>query len=188
MLNEQTSITILFDEALKISLDINIYIFIKNISISILQNKAKIEGVGWMRIGDDVCYYQNWVKRKALAGYLYTLSFSFELPYDNDEVYFCHSFPYTYRDCKDYLDSIWIDSKKIRKTELWKSLSENSLDLVIVTNFESSDYDISKREAVIITSRVHPGETFASFIVEGILNFLVSEAEEAKQLREKYVF
>lgn len=141
-----------------------------------------------MRIGDDVCYYQNWIKRKALAGYLYTLSFSFELPYDNDEVYFCHSFPYTYRDCKEYLDSIWIDSKKIRKTELWKSLSENSLDLVIVTNFESSDFDISKREAVIITSRVHPGETFASFIVEGILNFLVSEAEQAKQLRDKYVF
>ena len=150
--------------------------------------KAKNDGVGWSRIGEDIWYYQNWVKRKAMVGFLYTLSFSFELPYDNDEVYFCHSFPYTYRDCKDHLDSIWVDIRKIRKTELWKSLAENSLDLVIVTNFESSDQDIAQREAVIITGRIHPGETNSSFIVEGILDFLVSEIEEAKQLRDKYVF
>lgn len=41
---------------------------------------------------------------------------------------------------------------------------------------------------MIITGRVHPGESNASFMVEGILDFLVSEAEEAKQLRNKYVF
>jgi len=77
---------------------------------------------------------------------------------------------------------------KIRKTELCKSLAENSLDLVIITNFSSSDKDISKREAIIITSRVHPGETNASFIVEGILDFLVSDFQEAIDLRDKYVF
>ena len=61
---------------------------------------------------------------------------------------------------------------KIRKTELWKSLAGNSLDLVIITNFHSSEQDISNRDAVIITGRIHPGETNASFIVEGILDFL----------------
>ena len=35
---------------------------------------------------------------------------------------------------------------------------------------------------------MHPGESNASFIVEGILNFLVSDEPEAKQLRDKYVF
>ena len=61
---------------------------------------------GWSRIGEDICYYQNCTKRKTGNGYLYTLSFSFELPYDYDEVYFCHCFPYTYRDYKEHLEYI----------------------------------------------------------------------------------
>ena len=73
--------------------------------------KAKNEGIGWSRIGDDIWYYQNWTKKKAMVGFLYTLSFSFELPYDNDEVFFWHSFPYTYRDWKDHLDKICVDIK-----------------------------------------------------------------------------
>jgi murein tripeptide amidase MpaA len=35
---------------------------------------------------------------------------------------------------------------------------------------------------------VHPGETNASFIVEGLIEFLMSDEEEAIVLREKYVF
>jgi murein tripeptide amidase MpaA len=67
-------------------------------------------------------------------------------------------------------------------------LADNSLDLVIITNFESPDLEIAQRDAVVITSRVHPGESNASFISEGILDFLVSDETEAEQLREKYVF
>lgn len=77
---------------------------------------------------------------------------------------------------------------KVRKTELCKSLAGNSLDMIIVTNFKSHDQDIALREAVIITGRVHPGETNSSFIIEGILEFLVSDIETAAELRNKYVF
>jgi len=69
-----------------------------------------------------------------------------------------------------------------------KSLAGNSMDLVIITNFQSWEEDIANRDAVIITGRIHPGETNASWIVEGILEFLVSDEEEAVSLREKYVF
>ena len=40
----------------------------------------------------------------------------------------------------------------------------------------------------MITARVHPGESNASFIVEGILQFLVSDDEDAKYLRNNFVF
>ena len=35
---------------------------------------------------------------------------------------------------------------------------------------------------------MHPGESNASFIMEGIIDFVMSDAPEAKILRDKYVF
>ena len=80
----------------------------------LMYSKKKEEkfGVGWMRVGEDVCYYQNMTKRKSGYGYFYSLSFSFEVEYDDDEVYFCHWFPYSYRDWKEFLEKIWSDNKK----------------------------------------------------------------------------
>mmetsp|Transcript_29855 Transcript_29855/g.45594 ORF Transcript_29855/g.45594 Transcript_29855/m.45594 type:complete len:104 (+) Transcript_29855:2915-3226(+) len=43
------------------------------------------------------------------------------------------------------------------------------------------------KKALFITSRVHPGETQASFALEGMVDFLISDSEEAKALREKYI-
>lgn len=74
--------------------------------------KADKEGVGWMRCGEDICYYQNNTKKKSGAGFLYTLSFSFEFPFDEDEVYFAHHFPYSYRDLKEHLEYICTDNKE----------------------------------------------------------------------------
>lgn len=41
---------------------------------------------------------------------------------------------------------------------------------------------------MIITSRIHPGETQASWCLEGVVNFLLSDCIEAKQLRKQYIF
>lgn len=40
----------------------------------------------------------------------------------------------------------------------------------------------------MISSRVHPGESNASFIMEGIIDFLMSDDMEAQILRNQYVF
>jgi len=68
--------------------------------------KAEKDGVGWYRGGEDICYYQNSTKKKSGTGFMFSLSFTIEFPFDNDEVYLAHCFPYTYRDCKDHVDSI----------------------------------------------------------------------------------
>lgn len=39
-----------------------------------------------------------------------------------------------------------------------------------------------------MTGRVHPGESNSSFVMEGLLSFLVSDEEVAKTLRDRYVF
>lgn len=77
---------------------------------------------------------------------------------------------------------------KIRKTVLCKSLAGNDVDMLIVTNFSSDPVDIAVRKSVILTSRVHPGESNASWIMNGVIDFLISEDLNAKFLRDTFVF
>ena len=60
--------------------------------------------------------------------------------------------------------------------------------MVIITNFLSKPEEIAVRRAIIITGRVHPGESNSSFIMHGTLEFLISEEEGAKYLRNNFVF
>lgn len=53
---------------------------------------------------------------------------------------------------------------------------------------ETRPYKFDK-PTIFLSSRVHPGETPASFVLNGIWNFLVNEKSvQAKLLRDKFVF
>ena len=45
-----------------------------------------------------------------------------------------------------------------------------------------------KKKAVFISARVHPGETGASWIMQGILKKLIQNTPEMEALRDTYVF
>lgn len=61
--------------------------------------------------------------------------------------------------------------------------------MLIITNFNSSSEDIAERSSIILTARVHPGESNASFIIEGVLEYLLdSDDEGAYELRNRFVF
>lgn len=51
--------------------------------------------------------------------------------------------------------------------------------MVIITNFNSRPEEIAVRRAIILTSRVHPGESNASYIMHGTLEYLVSDEKGA---------
>lgn len=44
------------------------------------------------------------------------------------------------------------------------------------------------KKGVFISARVHPGESNSSWMMKGIIEFLVSSAPEARALRENFVF
>lgn len=60
--------------------------------------------------------------------------------------------------------------------------------MIIVTNFSSAAEDIAERSAIILTSRVHPGESNSSFIMEGLIDYLISDDPGALKLRNKFVY
>ena len=139
---------------------------------------------GWRHGGDDICYYRN--------GTFYTLSFTFS--FDTvEEIYFASCFPYTYTQLQKYLFSLEKDervAKILRRRSLCSSLGNNRVELLTISAaiqaqaFESRE----KKPAVVISARVHPGESNSSYAMEGIIRFLTSDRPEAKLLREAYTF
>jgi murein tripeptide amidase MpaA len=45
-----------------------------------------------------------------------------------------------------------------------------------------------KKRYAVISARVHPGETPASFMMQGFIKYLCSNAHQATQLRKRIVF
>ena len=74
-----------------------------------------------------------------------------------------------------------------RKT-LCKTLSGQDCEVLTITQ-KGDLKKVEKKKAVVISARVHPGETVGSWMMRGVLYFLTDpENEEAKMLRERFVF
>jgi len=61
-----------------------------------------------------------------------------------------------------------IKSKFMRRKLLCKSLAGNVVDLITITAPVEDPSDLSFRPVVILTARVHPGETVASWMMRGM--------------------
>lgn len=70
---------------------------------------------------------------------------------------------------------------------LCHSLAGNAVYVVTVTSQGSAGQERTKR-AVVVTARVHPGETNASWMMEGFLDFLLGDSDDARLLRDTFVF
>ncbi len=63
-----------------------------------------------------------------------------------------------------------------------------SCDILTVTNFNNEGEMAGFKKGVVITSRVHPGETNASVIMEQIIEYLTGPSLESKLLRDNFIF
>lgn len=69
------------------------------------------------------------------------------------------------------------------------TLSGVPLPYISITASKNLGKKLPKREAIVISSRVHPGETNSSFVFQGILELLTKLNDPvAQSLRENYVF
>jgi len=58
--------------------------------------------------------------------------------------------------------------------------------LITITALPNKKYPHKKWKCIIVSARVHPGESVASFVFNGFLKFILSS--EAKQLRRMFIF
>lgn len=147
---------------------------------------------GWFRGGENIMYYPNGILKEnsQLGKCYYTLSFTYTFQFRNDIVYFAYSLPYTYTELQKLLDSYEKDPSRnqyIHRKSLCRSLGGNNCDYLTITNKGTLE-EIRAKRAVIISARVHPGETVGSWMMHGVLEFLTSQDPEADALRTKFIF
>eukprot|EP00948_MAST-09A_sp_MAST-9A-sp1_P003717 g3717.t1 len=152
--------------------------------------KEALRGIGWRRYGTEICYYQNHIKRKGSGNY-YTFTFTIEFPHSHDVCYLAYCYPYTYTDLQRYLTGLEADPKRrnrFRRRTLCQSLAGNNCDLLTVTSFACDPEALKTRKGVVVTGRVHPGETNASWMMKGLIDYLTGPSLDAKILRDNFVF
>jgi len=70
---------------------------------------------------------------------------------------------------------------------LCRTVAGNKCEYLSITNRVSYDVD-KQKEGVVLTARIHPGESISSWIMKGIIDFLISSDPKANELRDKFVF
>ena len=79
------------------------------------------------------------------------------------------------------------DDKKwcnVTKQVMCKSLAGNDVFLLTITESNASEEELQQRKGVILTARVHPGETNSSWMMQGAVEFLTSDHPSAKEIRK----
>ncbi|XP_023386065.1 cytosolic carboxypeptidase 3 [Pteropus vampyrus] len=152
------------------------------------EKEAKSHNVGWQRIGDQIKYYRNNPGQD--GRHYFSLTWTFQFPHNNDTCYFAHCYPYTYTNLQEYLSSINNDpvrSKFCKIRVLCHTIARNMVYvLTIATPLKNADS--RKQKAVILTARVHPGETNSSWIMKGFLDFILGDSSDAQLLRDTFIF
>jgi hypothetical protein len=121
----------------------------------------------------------------------HTLTFSFDLDKittSEKYIYFAYCYPYSFSQLDLYLSSLNHYKDILRFDEIGKSIEGKSLHMLIITNFNDSFDELANKKAIIFTGRIHPGESNGSYVVQGVIEFLLSNDPAAKNLRKNFIF
>ncbi|KAK3593957.1 hypothetical protein CHS0354_040690 [Potamilus streckersoni] len=149
--------------------------------------------IGWHRCGNNIKYYKNNMVYETSRGEksFYSMTWNVEFPHNHDTVYFAHCYPYTYTDLQDYLLDLSNDpvkSKICKQRVLCRTLAGNLVYVLTITSPSQNADDLKHKKAVVVTSRVHPGESNASWMMKGFLDYLTGSSADAKLLRDTFIF
>jgi len=155
------------------------------------KDRQSPQNLGWRRAGADIKYCENGVKKKNGCRN-FTLSFDIEFPHDDDVCFLAMCYPFTYSDLGSLLLETELLASKgniFSRSELCKTEAGNSCEIITICNPQRSPQSQTERRPVFfISGRVHPGESNSSYIVKGIIQFLVGEHDIAQALRKHFVF
>ncbi|TDH09125.1 hypothetical protein EPR50_G00083260 [Perca flavescens] len=153
----------------------------------------------WLRTGTEICYFRNHFcpARGRKRTTFYTLTFTITFKHNEDVCYVAYHYPHTYSALKAHLKVLQksVDPAKVffQQQTLCGTLAGNWCPVVTITACPASRgwrdmHQLRNRPCIVLTGRVHPGESNASWMMKGTLEFLCSSDPVAQSLREAFVF
>ena len=107
-------------------------------------------------------------------------TFSHDFQKAGEAVRFAVTIPYLESDLKNFLKR-QADNSHLKQSVLTKSREGRAVELLQIGEKGTS------KKPVLITARHHAAETIASHVLEGFLEEAISESDEAKEFRTRYV-
>jgi len=169
-------------------------------------------GVNWDATAcREVKYTPNGRKSNA-GGTMFTLSFRYEFRRTKDTVFFAGHAPYSYSMLRSFFTSLCHhpDTREhVRLTSLCRSVAGIKVPLLLVSSDlpdvcrgadpgsaagdggqarETLLEEVYQKPAVVLIARQHPGETVSSYVMAGLIRFLVGDSPAAKELRDRFCF
>ncbi|GFO12547.1 cytosolic carboxypeptidase 2-like [Plakobranchus ocellatus] len=155
------------------------------------ENDAQEKQRGWVRTGHHISYSRNFINHNCpllQRGVTYhMLEWQMEFHNSEDTYYLAHCYPYSFTDLKEDLDVLMNSEERAQVTRrqvLCETRAGNSCFVITVTNFACKE----EKKGIVISGRVHPGESQASWVMKGLLEFLTGPDPEAQELRNKFIF
>ncbi len=118
------------------------------------------------------------------------LTFDIEFTQADDMVWFAYTIPYTYSMLLQFKNQILLRQKEqnrkiFEEMPLCRSLSGLDVPLYTITDHSVAP---SHKQVVLVQSRIHPGETSASWITHGFITFLTGKSRMAKETLKRFIF
>lgn len=142
----------------------------------------------WQRINKAHVFYY---KSSAHQNH-YVLSFTFAFDKEDEVYQFALAPPYSFSRLQSYLNVLatrFPDERFVRET-LATTIQNRKLELITIDHVVKPEKVDAKNKirVIFILARAHPGESPASFVVQGLIEFLIGNHPIASVLRENFVF
>ena len=135
------------------------------------RKKSLLENISWYRCGEE--YSFSVTSRSKSKKKRSTVQFETTFPYDDDICYLSYAIPYTYSDLLRYID-IWSNNKNFQSEILCQSLCGKDVPVITLTSI-NSNIPLPSRSCIFLTGRIHPGESNGSYVLHGLIDFLLTD-------------
>ena len=144
------------------------------------EKRARQEDINWTRGGTDYGYGVTCrAKAKETRS---SVQFKIQFPYDDDICYICYALPYTYSDLQRAIMQ-WESRRPgvVTHETLCTSMCGRDVPFLTITEPESPIPLVGK-SCIFLTGRIHPGESNGSYVLHGLVDWLLSDHPHAKYI------
>jgi hypothetical protein len=127
---------------------------------------------------------ENWKRIPDVAYDSATHTFVFQQVFDNEPVWIAYAHPYPYGQLEKLLMKVK-DQQYAEQETLAQTVEGRGIEMITITDPDRSDED---KTTIFLMAVQHAGEDAGAYLMEGLIDYLISEDPGARQAREHFIY